>query len=455
VSIWNRAKPWHLVCLLSLLLMGGCGTDTRERPNFVILIADDLGWNDVGAYGNDFVHTPNIDQLAREGIQFTRAFLTTASCSASRASILTGRYPHSNGLVHLHQSLAPEEQTIAGALKEAGYFSGSAGKWHIGHGPKSQFDQVLGEREETGTRYWIDILRDRPRDRPFFLWLGSRDPHRPHDGGTEFAKQYDVSAIRVPQRFVDGPEVRKELLDYYLEASRFDFDVGRVITELKEQGELDNTVVIVMSDNGRPFHGGKEMLYDDGIKTPFIVYWPQGMGQPGKYEHLISVIDVAPTLLELAGVPTSPGMQGRSFASIFADRTITLHDYIYAERNWHGRNFHERAVRSSKFLYKENQYPDTGDCVHSGYKSSGPYQALVKSYERGELDEIGEACFAKVRDAIQLLAVSDRGVDYRNLAKSPEHAGVLREMARELRAWRESTGDFDYQPYEPPPKGKK
>ncbi len=455
--------------ILTVLLLKGCGNQTGSgnqeeagvavetgmQPNFVIIIADDLGWNDVGAYGNASVYTPNIDRLAHQGVQFRQAFLTTSSCSASRASILTGKYPHSNGLVHLHQALPVEEKTIASFLKPVGYFTGAAGKWHIGGAAAKDFDLVREDKQDSATRYWLDLLRERPRDQPFFIWLASRDPHRPHDGGKEFIEKYDLSDFDLPEGFIEGPGVREELLDYYLEVSRFDYDVGRVVDELTEQGVLDNTFVLVMSDNGRPFHPGKTKIYDDGIKTPFIVHWPRGMGEPGEYEHLVSAIDIAPTVLELAGAQIPQAMQGRSFTSVFSDRDHVLRRYVHAERNWHGKNAHERAVRSANFLYKENQYPDHGDCITGMWRSGAPFQALLKAHERGELGVRGEVCFAEARDKVELLKVSDEGVDYINLAGNPEYEDVVAEMAHELRLWRESTGDFDYEHYEPPPRARK
>ena len=148
-------------------------------------------------------------------------------------------------------------------------------------------------------------LAARDPERPFFLWLASTDPHRPHTEGKAFQSRYNKNALALPEGFVEGKGVRAELLAYYLEVSSFDEDVGRVIDALDANGHLENTLVIVMSDNGRPFTRAKQMLYDDGIKTPFIIYWPEGMGEPGEYSKLISAVDIAPTILELAGADSA------------------------------------------------------------------------------------------------------------------------------------------------------
>jgi N-sulfoglucosamine sulfohydrolase len=373
------------------LMLASCGSGdnsepavtTNMSPNFVIIIADDLGWNDVSAYGSDFAHTPNIDQLASDGVRFTNAFLTSSSCSASRASILTGKYPQSNGLIHLHQSLPPDQKLVSHWLSEAGYYTASIGKWHIGRTAKSQFDRVIEERGDPDTAKWIQALRDRPREQPFFFWLASRDPHRPHDGGVQFGKHYQGDALRLPQGFIDGPGVREEWLAYFQEVSRFDYDVGRVLDELNQQGVADNTVVIIMSDNGRPFLRGKTWLYDDSIKTPFIVFWPKGMGSAGEYHGLISALDIAPTMLELAGQSIPTDMQGESFAAVLADREKRIRNEVFAVRNWHGGNAHERAVRTTQYLYKENQHLLYGDCLKGGFGSSPSTQVLREAYLRG------------------------------------------------------------------------
>lgn len=439
-----------LVVFLPLWLMVGCGEAADSRPNFVILIADDLGWEDVGSYGNGDVYTPHIDQLAAGGMQFNGAFLTTASCSASRGSILTGKYPHTNGLVALHQPLPASQRTIAHYLGAAGYFTASSGKWHLGPNAVADFDLVIKDRPDPEADVWMEALRSRPRDQPFFFWLASRDPHPPHDGGREFIDHYRKTPA-LPSGFVDGPGVRQELLDYYLEISRFDSDVGLVITELERQGVLENTLVMVMSDNGRAFPRGKLTLYDGGIKTPLIVSWPAGLKDPGQYDHLVSAVDIAPTLLNLAGVDVPEDLQGISFSAVFRDRGIIVRDHIFAERNWHVLDAHERAVRTEQFLYKENRYPEQGDCRRNQFASTLAYQALLAAYYRKELDQQQMACFDKRRRRVELYAVSPKGVDFTNLGRDPRFADVKMELKRKLNAWRRSTGDFDFHPYQPPP----
>jgi glucose/arabinose dehydrogenase/arylsulfatase A-like enzyme/cytochrome c5 len=424
-----------------------------EPPNFVILIADDLGWSDIGPYGNQVAYTPNIDRLAAAGIRFDNAFLTTSSCSASRGSILTGRYPHSNGLMHLHQPLPASETTIARLLGDAGYYTAAVGKWHLGNAARSQFSTVIEDRSGSGTVHWIDALRDRPDDRPFFFWLASRDPHRPHPAITDPGRHtYDPDAIRAPDGLVDGPGTRGEVADYLGEVSRFDRDVGRVMAELRAQGVEENTVVIVMSDNGRPFPFAKQLLYDDGIKTPFIVHWPESIRSAGNRGQLISMVDLAPTLLAWAGLPIPTAMQGVSFAGMIGDADRRTRDYIYAERNWHGGNAHERLVRSLDWAYKENQFPLHGDCVGNPYSFTRTFRELAAAHRAGLLSDSSAACFATVRDRAELLAVDASGLaGMDNHINEPRLRAVANKMSTALAHWRQQTGDLNYAPYVPSP----
>ncbi len=422
------------------------------QPNIVIMIADDLGWDDVGVYGNRSVHTPNIDSLAANGLRFDNAFLTTASCSASRASILTGKYPHSNGLLHLHQQLPSDQQTLGKLLADGNYYTASVGKWHFGGRLRQQFASVLDDRSDSGTEQWIARLQQRPKDQPFFYWLASRDPHLPHTQALAAeAHVYDPATIDIPAGMVDGPKTREELAGYYAEITRFDSDVGQVMDELERQGVLDNTLVIVMSDNGRPFHGGKLTLYDDGIKTPFILHWPAGIKQPGVREQLVSMVDLAPTLLKLAGQPVPRDMQGSSFIAAIKDARSPGREHIFAERNWHARDAHERAVRTTEFLYKENQAPLYGDCYRSQFSYSLAFKEYAQAFREGRLERGEAACFDEQRDLAELLRVDESGRAVPgNLAADLNYRDVLKKLSAELSAWRKATGDEDFRPYSPP-----
>src|SRR5262249_30404493 len=258
----GACRPWRIGMRRLILVMLGCGlisASTRgaegpKRPNVVLIIADDMAWEDCGAYGNPKVRTPNIDRLAREGMRFDRAFVTASSCSPSRSSILTGRYPHNTGAEELHWPLPPQQITVVEKLKASGYWTAAAGKWHLGNAVKDRFDVVreanpsgfqLGTVKDararmtaegtgaiqSGCDQWVPVLRDRPRDKPFFLWLASLDPHRDYQPGA-IPESHGPEDVTVPPYLPDVPEVRKDLALYYDEISRLDHYVGEVLIEL-------------------------------------------------------------------------------------------------------------------------------------------------------------------------------------------------------------------------------
>jgi N-sulfoglucosamine sulfohydrolase len=223
-----------------------------ERPNFVIFIADDLAWEDSGAYGHPTIRTPHIDSMARDGMRFDRAYLTCSSCSPSRCSILTGRYPHSTGGGELHLPLPASQTMVTKPLQEAGYWTAAVGKWHLGEAVASQVDYRQPSQPETMGETWVTALQDRPRDKPFFLWAAHSDPHRDYEPGA-IDPPHDPADVVVPSFLPDAPEVRADLALYYDEISRFDQHIGLVLAELQKQDIAQNTLVLVISDNGRPF----------------------------------------------------------------------------------------------------------------------------------------------------------------------------------------------------------
>ena len=438
----------HVILGCLLLLVAACApVGDPARPNVVVFVADDLSWDDLGAYGQDFLRTPNIDALARDGLRFDAAFLTTSSCSASRASILTGLYPHSTGAPHLHQALPRDKPTIASHLRGAGYFTVAAGKWHLGTPATRGFNKVIDQPcEESGATTWLDVLRRRPRGRPFFLWLAACDPHRPFStAADDLPPAYRPEEIALPWGFVEGEGTRRELAAYYREVSRFDSYVGKVLEELRTQQVLENTLVIVLADNGRPFHLGKLTLYDPGIRTPLILHWPRGIAEAGGRDALVSSVDLAPGILELAGIPVPPSMQGYSFLPLLDDPDATIRDVIVAERNWHGRDAHERAVRSARFLYKQNQHPDHGHCHNSQFGYSPAFRDLQAARRRGELEGWLLTCFEKEWPREELYDLWENA--WRDVSTEPAYRAQLDELREILRQWRAATGDRDFEPH--------
>jgi arylsulfatase A-like enzyme len=326
----------------------------------------------------------------------------------------------------------PADQVLfAGKLQDAGYFTAVAGKYHIGP-PREEFDSIYGGRP-SGCEKWVQALQNRPKDKPFFLWLAALDPHRAYQPNT-IPEPHDPENVIVPPYLPDNDSTRKDLALYYDEISRMDSYIGKVMEELKRQGEDENTVVIYMTDNGRPFPRCKTRLYDSGIKTPFIVRWPQKI-KTGRTDALVSVIDIAPTFCELAGAEISETFQGVSFAPIFADRETQTRKYIAGEHNWHDYQSHERAVRNKNFLYIRNEFPELNASPPADAVRSITYQKMIELYEAGELNENQLDCFITPRPAEELYDVVNDPYQLNNLAGNEDYKEELKEMSDLLGMW--------------------
>ncbi|MDX2031165.1 MAG: sulfatase [Blastocatellia bacterium] len=447
-----NCRLWLIVLLLSTQALAQSAT----RPNVVLIIADDLAWEDSGAYGNPKVGTPNIDRLAREGMKFTRAFVTISSCSPSRSSLITGRYPHSTDAEQLHWPLPPEQVTFVEKLKAAGYWTAASGKWHLGEAIKNRFDLVddPGEagfqtdpktgkmlaKDDSGAAGWLPVMRQRPKDRPFFLWFAALDPHRDY-AENSIAKPHNPADVIVPPHLPDTPEVRYELALYYDEITRLDDNVGKVIAELERQGVADNTLILFMSDNGRPFPGAKTTMYDTGIHTPLLARWPKGIKRGSVAEGLVSSVDLAPTILQLTGVAIPATVQGRSFAAILKNPKARIRDAIYAEKNWHDYEDRVRALRTERFKYIRNDYPDLAGTPSADAGRSPTMDAIRRLHKAGKLTAQQARIFLKPRPVEELYDITADPQELDNLATNPRYAKTLAELRERLNAWGRETND--------------
>jgi arylsulfatase A-like enzyme len=410
------------------------------RPNFVVMIADDVSADDLGCYGHPRVQTPNLDRLARQGVRFDAAFLTCSSCSPSRCSILTGRYPHSTGAPELHMPLPAGQVVFAGLLKRAGYHTAAAGKWHLGKAAEANFDSVLPPGGPSGCENWLKALRQRPKDKPFFLWLASLDAHRDYQPNA-IPRPHEPGDAVVPPFLPDAPETRRDLALYYDEIGRLDGHVGAVLAELERQGVADDTLVLFLADNGRPFPRCKTTVYDSGIKTPLLVRWPARVKPGGVCRGLVSSVDVAPTLTELAGLGPSDTFRGKSYAKLLSDPAASVRDHVFAEHNWHDYQAHERAVRSDRFLYVRNAYPHLPCTPPADAVRSPTFQAMLQLEAAGKLPGPQRGCFVAPRPREELYDVRSDPHCLTNLAEDPARSDTLARLRRELDAWAERTGD--------------
>jgi len=413
-----------------------------EKPNFIIIIGDDISWNDLGCYGHPTVKTPHIDQLAGEGIRFTNTYLTASSCSPSRCSIMAGRYPHNTGAAELHTPLPEGMPTMAGQLKKAGYYTVSSGKWHVGPNARVDFDLV--DDQDTGNgghKNWVKILKDRPKDKPFFMWFASHDAHRIWHAD-DFGTPHDPAKSVVPPYLVNAHGTRQDLASYYNEIQRLDHYLGLVKVELERQGVYENTLMIFMADNGRPFPRAKTRVYDSGMKTPFVLSWPKGLESNGVVSNsMISVIDIAPTFLELAGETIGTSFQGISFARVIDNPNLEHRQYVFAEHNWHDYEAHERMVRTKHYMYVVNNRPHLPNQGPADSNRSPSYEDLKTVRDEGWLNTAQADVFVTPRAHEELFDCFLDPKQLSNVASNARYAMVLEDMRSVMRQWVEETGD--------------
>ncbi|MCP4976249.1 MAG: sulfatase, partial [Maribacter sp.] len=320
-------------------MLSGCSQDSQKKPNILFVMSDDQSWIHTGINGSKIVNTPAFDRVAMEGILFTNAFCDAPQCSPNRASILTGRHVWQNEEAGTHASNFPQKlQVFPSLLEEAGYFVGFTGKpwgpgnWEI-NGRKrnpagTEFnDMVMNSIPWKGligpnkkaidySANFSDFLKQRKNGEPFCFWYGSHEPHRKYEKDSGLKAGKKLEDVDLPEFFPDVPEIRSDILDYALEIDWFDEHLGRMLKELEMIGELDNTIIVVTSDNGMPFPRAKANLYEYGIHMPLAVRWGDKAKGGRVVDDLISFIDFAPTFLNAAGINVPKEMTGNSFLNI-------------------------------------------------------------------------------------------------------------------------------------------
>ncbi len=444
--------------LLVLMALSASRVMAADSPNVVLFIADDVSWNDYGCYGNTAARTPNIDALAAQGMRFDRAFLTASSCSPSRSSIVTGRYPHNNGkAAELHKPVSGHIPWFPELLRDAGYYTALSGKHHMSTtapktGPQARplaFDHVDGGRSKDnsgGHANWVSVVENRPQDKPFFFWFAAYDAHRGWDADRQwdvdrYGAMHKAEDVIVPPFLSDDSETRQDLASYYNEVTRFDHYIGEVVAELKKQNAFENTLLFVMADNGRPFPRAKTRLHDSGMKTALVAHWPRGIKQTGTSDSLVSVIDLAPTVLSVAGCKVPPTMQGLSMVPLLQNTTDAIRSYAFSEHNWHDYEAHGRSVRHGDYLLLRNFRPYLPWQGPADSVRSPSHQNLLALRQSGGLSEAQQDVFLTPRPAVELYNFNTDPHQLKNLAGRPELAASQQQLAAVLDRWMDETGD--------------
>ncbi len=431
------------------------GQRPATRPNVLLVIADDWSFPDAGILGNTGVRTPAFDRIAREGLRFTHAFAAAPSCTPSRGAILTGQWPHrleSGG--NLWSTLPAKFAVYPDLLESASYAVGFTGK---GWGPGDV--QAGGRtRNPAGPAFqsFAAFLEKLPADRPFAFWIGPSDPHRPYEPGLAQQAGLKRGAAQVPPTLPDDGVVRDDLLDYYAEVERFDRTLGDALARLEQVGRLQDTVVIVTADNGRPFPRDKASVYDGGSRVPLAVRWP-GRARPGEVvDSFVSLTDLAPTILEAAGLTPPPQMTGRSLLPLIGGRAEEGRDRVFVERERHAYvragnlSYPVRGVRTRDYFLIRNFAPDrwpAGDPVMVsavgpfGDVDHGPSKDFVLAYrDDPAIAPFYARAFAK-RPAEELYALSSDPHQLVNVIDAPMHASARARLRSMLEAWMRETQD--------------
>lgn len=444
--------------------------DGGPPPNLLFVLSDDHSAPYLGAYGASWMSTPTLDQFAREGMLFQRAFTAAPQCVPSRTALMTGRSPVAARMGRFSSPLPPDIPTVPEALRTKGYYTGVCGRYFHLDGVTSPSPVTAQVYEKHQLRTWksrVDFLNvssqaptpglfdqflnGRPKDRPWFFWINYNDPHHPWDAD---AGKVDPAKIVLPPHLPDLPGVRDDLARYCGEIERADRSFAAAMKVLRDHGEESNTLVVFMGDNGMAFPHGKGSLYDPGLNVPLIARWP-GHVKPGVTRALVSGEDVAATFIDAGGAALPKGASGRSFFPLLTGGSYTPRDYVFAARLHHGNAAFgpetkaatfdlSRCVRSNRFKLIYNLTPQMEYWpVDSG--GDPGWQEILAAHKEGKLKpEHERAYFQRPRPVFELFDLDADPGELDNLAGKPEYRDVQQTLAAALQE--KLITDYDFVP---------
>lgn len=439
---------------LALGILFAFAASAAGRPNILLIVSEDNG-PELGTYGDPYARTPNLDQLATDGVRFDRAFVPQAGCSPSRASLLTGLYVHQHGQLGLatwgFRMYRNDTPNVVRSLNDAGYRTGIIGKIHVNPESAFPFDfQALPTANFQ--RKNLDAYADEAKsffcasEQPFFLSVNYPDAHQPWLRQAEGLPERPLDAADVRELAylgLQGPKLRQLTADYYNSMERLDVLVGDLLAALDRSGKADTTLVIYLSDHGADFMRGKRTCYEGGLRIPLIVRWP-GRAKPNQArDELVSTIDLMPTMLAAAEAQAPPALPGASLIELFEGKAPDWRRYLFAEFHAHAAkmNFYpQRSVRNDRYKLIENLLPGE---VNPGYRDTF---RLVKA----DLAAAIEGASSEVRKAYRVMErppqfeLYDLDADpfeFHNVAEVSALEPVLGELKRELANWRKRTND--------------
>lgn len=463
----------------------------QQRPNILFVISDDQSFPYASIYGTTGVHTPAFDEVAENGILFYNAFAAAPQCSPSRAAILTGRNIWQLEEAGTHGSYFPKKFTVfTDLLENSGYSIGYTGKpWAPGNwkdagwtrnpvGPEFNQKKLKPPTKDiSNTDYFanfVDFFNQKKNKDPFFFWYGAHEPHRRYEKGSGESAGKNIMKSLVPGFLPADTVVRSDIADYDLEIEWFDKQLGKMIDFLKQKGEWDNTIIVVTSDNGMPFPSAKANLMEYGSHVPLTISWPRKIKKGSISNDLISLVDLAPTFLQVAGVQNLPEMSGKSLADILFDgnkKTQPHRSYVLTGRERHSDSrpdnvgYPSRAIRTNDFLFilnlKPDRWPagnppsDSEKITVSQLSNSKDFKSVGIGYNdiddpsptksfmlknRNQFPELFSEGFQK-RPAEQLFDIKRDPACIHNLAGNAEYASIKKDLKGHLEKLLVKQGD--------------
>ncbi len=453
----------YYTCLIFSFLFMRCTSAATEsphneqvapaRPNILWLVAEDMSPY-LACYGDSTAKTPHLDRLAQEGIVYTNVYSVSGVCAPSRSAIATGSYPTSIGTLHMRTGgnaeflpegvipysavLPPEVKMHSEYLRQAGYYCTNNAKEDY------QFTAPLTAWDESSKNaHW----RNRPKGKPFFaifnfevchesgMWRNAEHPLLVHP-----------DSVPVWPYYPDTPAVRDEIARMYSNVMEMDQQVGEILQQLEEDGLMDSTIIVFYADHGGPLPRQKRELYDTGLKVPMIIRYPQQQEAGSSDDQLISFVDLAPTLLSMAGVPPPAYLHGQAFAGKY--RASSPRKYVYAARDRLDDEYDMvRAVRDQRFKYFRNYQPEKPYIMDIDYRLQMKLMQWLNTYQlEGQLDEQQALWFRKSKPTEELYDLNNDPYELNNLALDPQYKDKLEELRKVHKQWQQQYGDQGFIP---------
>ncbi len=413
-----------------------------DRPNIVWIVTEDISPN-LGCYGDPDAITPNLDKFASEGARFERFFTHAPVCAPTRSGLITGMYPTTMGSHHMRSKLVTPPPLFTDELKKAGYTVFWPGKTDF------NFDAPKGFAD---TRNWVNNPDLLPKDKPFFAYINYTITHEsqvranPQQYKKNTARlkpeQFrDPAKVKLPPYYPDHPDVRRNVATYHDNITAMDYLVGDVLKVLEDRKLVDNTLVVFFGDHGWGMSRGKRWCYDSGLRAPLLVRWP-GKITPGSVrEDPVAFLDLAPTMISIAGAEVPERMQGQVF---LGEKKTPDRKFVYSARDRMDEAYDRiRTVRSMQYRYIRNFHPELPYAQYINYMDEMPTMKIWRKLAfEGKLNPVQMAFFARTKPKEEFYDLKADPHETKNLIDDPKYAGMISEHREALEKWMKETKDL-------------